>query len=127
MHRNRTSFTAAAGILLSVVSFAGSHAAFASPEAENTGLTSVISTAYEDVDQSLVGKWVFVKGDAGATYRITLILRGNGGYTKTLETNIGAGGTHSGTWTSEGTVVHLSGDGNWPAYSHDLAQFQKVE
>ena len=77
-------------------------------------------------DTWAVGTWQGGYGDAGATYRVTLTLNGDGTYRKTLATNIGVGGAHSGTWSLKGTTVYLSGDGNWPPYSHDLSTFLKV-
>lgn len=75
----------------------------------------------------VAGTWTGGKCDPGACYQIILELRADGTYTKQLKTNIGVGGAHSGTYRVRGTVVYLSGDGNWPPYSHDLSQFQKVQ
>jgi hypothetical protein len=83
------------------------------------------------VDQSLVGKWVGGAGDGGGSYVVELELRSDGTYMKTLtaKTSDGAGygGKHRGTWKSRGKQLFLSGDGNWPPYSHDLSTFRKVE
>ena len=94
----------------------------------STLVTTSISTnlSSSSDDTWAVGTWEGGRGDAGATYRITLTLNADGTYRKTLATNIGAGGTHSGTWSLKGTTVYLSGDGNWPASSHDLSTFRKV-
>lgn len=85
----------------------------------------------------LVGLWVQESSSAVTYSRIDLLLRADGSYTKRLLTRtpmmtggqLGSGpsigGTHSGTWTAYGTIVHLSGDGNWPAYQHDLRLFTK--
>jgi hypothetical protein len=76
----------------------------------------------------LAGTWRYQTRDATTSQRIVLILRSDGSYTKTLDARVNGanyGGTHSGTWTANGTVVSLSGDGNWPAYTHDLSTFQK--
>jgi len=80
-------------------------------------------------ESDLVGTWEYDGGDAGAQQKITLILRSDHSYTKTLEAHVqGAnyGGTHSGTWTANGKVVRLSGDDNWPPYTHDLSLFRKL-
>jgi hypothetical protein len=82
----------------------------------------------EDSRARLAGTWRYATRDASTSQKITLVLRGDGTYTKTLEARVNAadyGGTHSGTWTAKGMVVHLSGDGNWPAYTHDLSTFTK--
>ncbi len=84
--------------------------------------------------QDLVGSWVGGAGDGGAAYVVELELHADGTYKKTLtaKTNnadgshSGYGGSHSGTWKAKGSVVYLSGDGNWPPYSHDLSKFRKV-
>ncbi len=76
----------------------------------------------------LAGTWRYQNSDTYTFQKITLVLRADGTYTKTLEARVNGspyGGTHSGTWTASGTVVNLSGDGNWPAYSHDLSTFRK--
>lgn len=76
----------------------------------------------------LAGVWIRVRSDGSTYQKITLILREDGTYTKTLEARVNGsnyGGTHQGTWTARGTVVSLSGDGNWPALTHDLAEFQR--
>jgi hypothetical protein len=82
-----------------------------------------------DAESDLQGTWEYNGGDAGGQQKITLILRSDHSYTKTLEAHVqGAnyGGTHSGTWTADGKIVHLSGDENWPPYTHDLSLFRKV-
>lgn len=78
---------------------------------------------------ALVGTWKGTAGDSYAHQYVTLELRGDGTYTKTLSAAVGGsnyGGTHEGTWKANGMTVYLSGDGNWPPYSHDLSKFQKV-
>jgi hypothetical protein len=70
---------------------------------------------------------MFSENDGNAGLEIVLILRANETYTKTLTgsgTNQALGGTHSGRWTSRGTIVSLSGDGNRPPYDHNLSTFQ---
>ena len=82
-----------------------------------------------DAESDLTGTWEYEGGDGGAQEKITLTLRADHSYTKTLEANVQGspyGGTHSGTWTANGKVVSLSGDGNWPPYTHDLSLFNKV-
>ena len=88
---------------------------------------------------SLAGVWVSEESSAVYYKRIELTLRADGTYTKTLKARtsgyggagtVGApslGGTHSGRWSASGMVVHLSGDGNWPAAVHNLAEFQRVQ
>ncbi len=90
-------------------------------------------------DGSLAGVWVSEVASAVYYKRIELTLRPDGTYTKTFTARtsgyggagtVGApslGGTHSGRWTADGLVVHLSGDGNWPPFDHNLAEFQKVQ
>jgi hypothetical protein len=81
-----------------------------------------------DSRSRLVGTWRYETADDRTYQKITLNLNGNGTYTKTLDARVdGAkyGGTHSGTWTASGTVVALSGDGHFPAITHDLATFTK--
>lgn len=88
---------------------------------------SVVTVEAEE--GSLVGAWHFSGGDLSAHQTIDLELRGDGTYTKEFSATVqGApyGGTHSGTWTARGMVVYLSGDGNWPAVSHDLSRFTRV-
>ena len=80
-------------------------------------------------ESDLAGTWDYERSDAGGQEKITLILRADHSYTKTLEANVQGshyGGTHSGTWTARGMVVSLSGDGNWPPYTHDLSLFRKI-
>jgi len=86
----------------------------------------------------LIGTWV--SEDAGSVHytHIEISLRADGTYTKTLQARtpgwggggiVGApslGGTHSGRWTANGMIVHLSGDGNWPASDYNLQGFRKV-
>jgi len=87
-----------------------------------------------DNRQDLVGTWVGGAGDGGGSYVVELELHADGTYKKTLTARVsnpdgtgnGYGGSHNGTWTAKGSVVYLSGDGNWPPYSHDLSKFRKV-
>jgi hypothetical protein len=72
-------------------------------------------------NQQLVGTWFKEVFDKHAYYTATLVLRGDGTYTKAL-----AFGTHSGTWTSSGTIVHLSGNGSWPPADENLSLFRKT-
>jgi len=83
----------------------------------------------QDDRSASVGEWVKESGDSGGEQRIILVLRADGSYRKTLDATVGGrkyGGTHEGTWTAEGKIVDLSGDGNWPAFSHDLSEFRKI-
>lgn len=88
----------------------------------------------DDADQS-----VWIKGsdqnDMITASTTMLILRSDGSYTKQFGAVVGRGigtasggygGTHNGRWTSEGNLVHLSGDGNWPSYTEDLSLFRQV-
>jgi hypothetical protein len=72
-------------------------------------------------DQQLVGTWFKEVFDGHARYTTTLALRSDGTYTKSL-----IGTNHSGTWTSSGKFVHLSGDGNYPPANEDLSLFRKT-
>jgi hypothetical protein len=72
-------------------------------------------------DQQLVGTWFKEVFDGYARYTTTLDLRGNGTYTKAL-----IGSNHSGTWTSSGKIVHLSGNGNYPPTDENLSLFRKT-
>ncbi len=116
--QNLSLFCLATILALNVANLGQSKTAAASP---------LLATANEQ--DSLIGTWHFSGGDLSAQQTIDLALRADGTYTKTLSANVrGAhyGGTHSGTWTASGTVVYLSGDGNWPAVSHDLSRFTRV-
>jgi hypothetical protein len=93
--------------------------------------------AYESAASPLVGTWVQESASAVNYTRIEITLRADGTYTKTLIARtpmthggyVGSGpslgGTHSGTWTANGMIVNLSGDGNWPPYQHDLRLFRR--
>jgi hypothetical protein len=88
---------------------------------------------------SLAGVWFSEVASAVQYKRIDLTLRPDGTYTKTFTARtsgwggagtVGApslGGTHTGRWTANGMMVHLSGDGNWPASDHNLAEFRRVQ
>jgi len=80
--------------------------------------------------KALAGTYYYEGGDSGGYQKITLTLRSDGTYTKVLNAAVpglsGLGGTHSGTWTASGTSVTLSGDGNFPAFTHDLSAFRKI-
>lgn len=124
MIRNSGLKMAAVPVLLLVSLLPGCNAS-AAPANHDSLFSALAANSYTEAED-LVGTWIFQTGDAGASYRITLELRADGTYTKTLETNVSVGGTHSGTWSNRGSVVYLSGDGNWPASSHDLAKFHRV-
>lgn len=88
--------------------------------------TSVQSS--RDDRARLAGTWRYESNDPGAHQRVLLVLRADGTYTKTLDAVVNGskyGGKHDGTWTARGMEVRLSGDGNWPAYTHDLSTFQR--
>lgn len=94
----------------------------------NAGTGMAFANSSSD-ESDLVGTWQYEGGDAGGQQKITLTLRADHSYTKTLDANVQGshyGGTHSGTWSARGMVVDLSGDGNWPPYTHDLSSFRKV-
>jgi hypothetical protein len=86
--------------------------------------------AHRVVDERFVGTWLKEVSDATAQQKITLVLRRDGTYRKTLHAviqGVSYGGTHEGTWSINGTIVQLSGDGKWPPYSHDLSEFRQIE
>ena len=79
--------------------------------------------------------WLKSDGDMIAGHSTLLSLRADGTYTKQFGASVGGGlasvsgsfgGTHEGTWTQEGQFLHLSGDGNWPAYTEDLRLFRRL-
>lgn len=91
--------------------------------------TEVFASAQADGASRLAGTWIREKSDSYTYQKITLVLRSDGTYTKTLVARVNGapyGGTHSGNWTARGSMVHLSGDGNWPAVDHDLSEFQRA-
>jgi hypothetical protein len=87
----------------------------------------------------LAGTWRYESASGVGYTEIVLVLKADGTYTKHLKFRTPAmysgavgsgptgGGEHSGTWTATGTVVSLSGDGNWPASTHDLSEFHRVQ
>jgi hypothetical protein len=79
------------------------------------------SRSNNNSDEQLVGTWFKEVFDGYARYTTTLTLRSDGTYTKSL-----IGTNHSGTWTSSGKFVHLSGDGNYPPTNEDLSLFRKT-
>jgi hypothetical protein len=91
-----------------------------------------------DPNSGLVGTWVSEDSGSAHYTRIEITLRPDGTYTKTLRARTpgwggggtgvgGLGGTQEGRWTASGMVVQLSGDGNWPASSHNLSSFTRVQ
>ena len=79
--------------------------------------------------------WLKSSGDMVASHTTLLTLRSDGTYTKQFEAAVGGalayistgfGGTHDGTWTREGDLVYLSGDGVWPPYTEDLKLFRQI-
>jgi hypothetical protein len=115
---------------IAVVALAASLGLCGSVACGTTGNAGIaFASTHASVDGDLAGTWEYVGGDGGGQQKITLILRSDQTYTKTLDATVNGahyGGTHSGTWTSEGMTVRLSGDGNWPPYTHDLSAFRKV-
>lgn len=101
-----------------------------------TGCSSRLNASGQQVQASssrrpyaLVGTWHYEASDIRTHQAIDLVLNADGTYTKTLSSVVDGtpyGGTHSGTWTADGMSVHLSGDGQWPAYTHDLSTFRKM-
>lgn len=78
----------------------------------------------------LVGTWESDESTSRTQKHVELFLRGDGTYTKILAARVDGlpyGGTHDGTWTNQGMLVYLSGDGNWPATTEDLRNMQKVK
>lgn len=75
-----------------------------------------------NLDQHLVGTWFKEVFDGNARYTTTLVLHSDGTYTKSL-----IGTNHSGTWTSSGQFVHLSGNGNYPPTDENLFLFRKTD
>jgi len=73
--------------------------------------------------------WIKRISDKNSSATTTLVLRTDGTYTKNLDASAkGAfGGVHHGQWRQDGSRIHLSGDGNWPAYTEDLGLFQRAE
>ena len=101
---------------------------FAHPRAH----LSLIPIAAAQSASELVGRWEGQGlSDSGAKQYVVLELRADSTYTKTLDAVVNGqryGGTHSGTWKSRGSFqIHLSGDGNWPAYTQDLKSLRKVK
>ncbi len=101
------------------------------PMTPNTALSQTTNlTPVQNNSAQLTGTWVREKSDAATYQKITLVLRADGTYTKTLVARVNGapyGGAHNGTWSARGSVVSLSGDGNWPPISHDLAEFRREE
>jgi hypothetical protein len=79
--------------------------------------------------------WLKNSGDIVASHTTLLTLRSDGTYTKQFAAAVGGplaslsrgfGGIHDGTWTREGDLIYLSGDGNWPPYTEDLKLFRQI-
>jgi hypothetical protein len=95
---------------------------------------SVASTqpASQAAANPLVGVWFKETADLSSFQRLKLTLRPDGTYTKESWMRMSAYGTgyipgrHDGTWRSSGSVVYLSGDGNYPASNHDLSGFERL-
>ncbi len=108
--------------LLPGVSAAQATAAEANPDVQQANVAVAQPSSFNNSsDQQLVGSWYKEVFDGYFAYSTTLDLRSDGTYTKTIRT-----GAHSGTWTSSGTIVHLSGDGHWPPTNENLSAFRKT-
>jgi hypothetical protein len=75
---------------------------------------------------NIVGEWKREIFEGGTSRRLWLTLNANGTYEKTMSARaVGVGQlpatTQTGTWTANGTVVHLSADGS----TIDLASWQR--
>ena len=95
----------------------------------NAGAGVAFANSSSD-ESDLTGTWEYERGDGGGQEKITLTMSTDHSYTKTLDATVQGshyGGTHSGNWTATGMVVSLSGDDNWPASTHDLSLFRKVQ
>jgi hypothetical protein len=104
-------------------------------------LQRVSASASAAASNSLVGTWRYESASLSHYQEIVLDLHPNGTYDKRFRArssqymSIGGightgtgptmGGDHSGTWTANGSIVRLSGDGNWPPVTHDLSQFTR--
>ena len=102
-------------------------AAVSGGHSSQTALFATVASAQSP--NQLVGIWESYTSTSRTQKHVVIELREDGSYTKTLAASVDGqryGGTHSGTWTSEGMLVHLSGDGNWPATTEDLRTMQKV-
>jgi hypothetical protein len=76
-----------------------------------------------------LGTWQREVKDSTGETKITLELRADGTYTKTLDAFLRGRafhGSETGTWTADGPVVQCSGDGNSPASTHNLQYYQKI-
>ncbi len=76
-----------------------------------------------------IGAWSREVVDSTGRTAITLELREDGKYVKTLDANLRGQSFHNtegGTWTGLGPVVTCSGDGNAPPSRHDLGLYKKL-
>jgi hypothetical protein len=81
----------------------------------------------------VVGVWFQDSdGNVSANQKLTITIRPDGTYTKESVMRVPAYGignipsSHNGTWTAQGTVVRLSGDGRYPGSTHDLSTFTRL-
>lgn len=87
----------------------------------------------QQVRNPLAGTWRYESASLSHYEEVVLTLRDDGTYTKRLKGRMSsmssatAGGEHNGFWKANGMQVHLSGDGNWPAFTHDLRTFQRIQ
>jgi len=90
----------------------------------------LLQAAQDDQASRLAGTWQKEVSDAYTSATTILTLRSDKTYTKVFRSKVGGapyGGTHDGTWTANGMVVQLSGDGNWPATRENLREFRKLQ
>lgn len=76
-----------------------------------------------------LGTWQRQVTDATGTTRITLQIREDGTYTKTLDASLKGKsfhGSEQGSWAANGPLVLLSGDSQFPASRHDLRNYKKI-
>ena len=97
---------------------------------QDTLLFQKLQTSQQDETARLAGTWQKEVADARSSATTLLTLRADKTYTKIFRAKVdGAnyGGTHDGRWSANGTVVQLSGDGNWPPTREDLREFRKLQ
>ena len=82
----------------------------------------------------VVGVWFQDSdGNVSANQKLTITIRPDGTYTKESVMRVPAYGignipsSHNGTWTAQGMVVRLSGDGRYPGSTHDLSTFTRLQ
>jgi hypothetical protein len=96
---------------------------FANPLLGATGQLSESTRSY------YIGVWHREVVDTTGRTSITLELRDDGKYLKTLDAQLRGQSFHNtegGTWTGSGPVITCSGDGNAPPSRHDLRLYNKL-